>query len=187
MNPREASSRPVTLDNRPFKAIRKSHETIQVKVAERPNLGRHAAKCRICSHPQREEMEQAFVNWWSSGKIAQEFGLRDRSSVHRHAHALGLSRKRWPNLRVALEPIIEQAGDVKASASAIVNAIQLCARINSRGELIEPDEQLGRRDLFDRMNRDELKAYAENATLPSWFRDEIVAAGGRVPVGGDDE
>jgi hypothetical protein len=27
------------------------------------NLARHRAKCGICSHPQRHEIEQEFVNW----------------------------------------------------------------------------------------------------------------------------
>ncbi len=27
--------------------------------------GRHENHCKICSHPQREEIEQAFVTWTS--------------------------------------------------------------------------------------------------------------------------
>jgi hypothetical protein len=57
------------------------------------NLGRHSAGCKICSHPDREEIERDFVNWRSPAVIAKEHGLKDRTSVYRHAHALGLVRK----------------------------------------------------------------------------------------------
>jgi hypothetical protein len=187
MRSRKKSDKPVTIDNRPPESGRNPRQTIQVKVAEHPNLGRHAANCRICSHPQRQEIEQDFIAWASPAKIAQDFGLPDRSSVYRHAHALGLFRRRQRNVRAALERIIEQAGDVEANPSAVVAAVQAYAKINSRGQWIEPDEHLELEDLIDRMNRDELEAYAKDGTLPSWFRDEITAAGGQVPkVGGDE-
>ena len=74
----------------------------------------------------------------------------------------------------------------KANASAVVAAVQAYAKINARGEWIERDEHLGLHDLFDRMTPEELDAYAKHKTLPSWFQEEIVAAGGRVPEEEDD-
>ena len=33
---------------------------------EKPvNLGKHAAECTICSHPERTEIEAQFVSWWA--------------------------------------------------------------------------------------------------------------------------
>jgi hypothetical protein len=151
----------------------------------RPNLGRHAANCRICSHAQREEIEAAFIAWASPANIAKEYGLGDRSSVYRHAHALGLFRRRRHNVRAALERLIEQAGDVEANARAVVTAVQVYAKINSRGEWIEPDERLDLHYLFSRMTAEEYDAYAKDGTLPTWFQDEIAAAGGRAPQGDD--
>jgi hypothetical protein len=211
MRSRKTNDKPVTLDSRPSKPVRKPRQTIQVKAAEsvlpeqetieepanskriaipgaarRPNLGRHAANCRICSHAKRQEIEQDFIAWGSPAKIAQDFELPDRSSVYRHAHALGLFRRRQRNVRAALERIIEQAGEVEANASAVVAAVQAYAKINARGEWIEPDEHLELHDLFDRMKPEEYDAYAKDGTLPSWFQDEIVAAGGRVLKGDGD-
>lgn len=154
--------------------------------ARRPNFGRHAAKCRICSHPKREEIEQDYIAFESLAKIANDYGLGDRTSIHRHGHALGLSGRRQRNVRVPLERIIEQAGNVKANASAIVSAVLAYAKINARGELIERDEDLTLQNLIDRMSAEELDAYAKHRILPTWFKNEIVAAGGRVPEEDDD-
>jgi len=74
----------------------------------------------ICSHVQREEIEFAFIGWRSPATIAMEFGLADRASVYRHAHALGLFPKRQRNIRAALGRIIERADSVDVTASAVV-------------------------------------------------------------------
>ncbi len=169
-----------------FRLDRKADEKIQVEAAERLNLGRHAAKCRICTHARRQEIEEDYFAWKSPTQIAQDYGLADRSSVYRHAVALNLYPKCRRNLRTPLERIIEQAGDIKANASAIVAAVQIYARINAHWEMIEPDEHLELHDLFDRMKPEEYDAYAKDGTLPTWFQDEIAAAGGRVPKGEDD-
>ena len=102
----------------------------------RPNPGRHTAKCSICRHPQREEIEKDFVAWRSPGRIAQEYGLGNRACVYRHARATNLYAKRQRNIRAALERIIEQAETVEASASSIVAAIPAYVNLNARGEWI---------------------------------------------------
>jgi hypothetical protein len=88
---------------------------------------------------------------------------------------------------MALELIIEQASDVDVSASAVVAAVQAYAKINGRGQWVEPDAHLELHDLFDRMSPEEQEAYAKEATLPQWFQAEIAAAGGRVPKKDEDE
>ena len=77
-----------------------------------PNLGRHAAECKICSHPERGEIERDFINWRSPAAIAKEYKLGNRKIVYRHAHALDLFPKRQRNIRAALEKLIERAGEV---------------------------------------------------------------------------
>lgn len=204
-------AKPVTLVSRPSKPAHKNppqtsqpnfaesvlrkQETIEESAnskrmaipgaARRPNLGRHAANCRICSHAQREEIEADFIAWESAANIAKDYGLGHRSTMYRHAHAQGLFRRRQHNVRVALERLIEQAADVEANASAVVAAVQAYAKINARGEWIESDEHLELHDLFDRMTPEEYGAYAKDGTLPTWFQDEIAAAGGRAPKGDD--
>ncbi len=137
--------------------------------------GRHQRNCSICKHQQREEVELAFVAWRSPASIAEEFGLGDRASVYRHAHALGLCPKRQRNVRAALERIIEKAGDVEVTASAVVAAVQAYAKINSAGQWIERVETVTMGELFDKMTPRELEEYAQSGTLPHWFKAALGA------------
>lgn len=185
---RSDKSKSVTLDSRSSKpAHNNPSPTSQPKAAERPSLGRHAVNCRICAHPRRQEIEEDFVAWRSPKQIAKDYGLADRSSVYRHAHALNLFPRRRRNVRAPLESLIERADDVKVNASAVIAAIQALSKINARGEWIEPDERLWLHDLFDRMKPEEYEAYAEDRILPKWFREDIAAAGGQVPKGDEHE
>ena len=75
---------------------------MKIELKNPVNLGRHAAVCKICTHTQREEIERAFINWESPAAITKQYGLRNRASVYRHAHALGLFPKRQGNVEAAL-------------------------------------------------------------------------------------
>src|SRR5262245_24226130 len=133
------------------------------------NRGRHQAECQICHHDQLVEIERAFVNWMSPASIAQTYGFKDRSTVYRHAHAFDLFEKRKANVRAALEAIIEKAGDVEVTASAIVQAIQAYAKINDAGRWIERSERLDLAELFNKLSTQELEEYAQSGKLPAWF------------------
>jgi hypothetical protein len=140
------------------------------------SIGRHQRACSVCGHAQREEIEGAFISWRSPGAIAEEYGLADRASVYRHAHAFGLFAKRQRNIRAALERIIEKAGEVDVTASAVVAAVQAYSKINAAGLWIDRTEQVNLNDLFDRMSTGELDEYARNGTLPTWFEAAAVTA-----------
>src|ERR1700736_950473 len=99
---------------------------------QRVNLPRHKAQCTICGHPKCAEIETGFENWESPVTLAVEYGLADRASIYRHAHALNLFEKRKRNVRAALERIIEKSGEVEVTASAVVAAIQAYAKINAQ-------------------------------------------------------
>jgi hypothetical protein len=139
------------------------------------SLGRHQRCCTICQHPDREEIETAFIAWRSPALIAEEYGLSDRKTVYRHAHALDLFPKRGRNIRAALESIIEKAGEVEVSASAVVAAVQAYAKINANGAWIDRTEMVSMNDLFARMSAEELEAYASTGALPAWFRAVLPA------------
>jgi hypothetical protein len=136
---------------------------------KRVSLGRHKRNCSICGHPHRDEIEAEFIAWRSPESLARQYGLADRASVYRHAHALGLFAKRQRNVRAALERIIEKAGEVEVTSAAVVAAIQTYAKINAAGEWIEPGERLTLHELYERMTREELDAYARDGKLPAWF------------------
>jgi hypothetical protein len=100
------------------------------------SLGRHERKCEVCNHPDREAIEQEFLRWYAVEDIAIDHDIANTSSIYRHAHASGLFEQRHRMIRVALEPLIEQATCVKASASTIISAVRTYARVNSAGEWI---------------------------------------------------
>jgi hypothetical protein len=133
------------------------------------SLGRHRRNCTVCSHQKCAEIEADFVSWRSPSTIALEYGLADRSSVYRHANALGLFPKRQRNVRAALERIIEKAGEVDVTSAAVVAAVQAYTKINATGQWVDRSEHLNLNELFDRMTQQELEAYAKDGTLPDWF------------------
>ncbi|MGH9689065.1 MAG: hypothetical protein ACRD5K_18485 [Candidatus Acidiferrales bacterium] len=98
----------------------------------------HCRKCSICRHPQRSEIEQAFLDWECISSITTEFQLPGRTALYRHARAVGLLGNRNQGLRGALARIIEKACDAEPDAMAIVRAVELFARLNDDGELMTP-------------------------------------------------
>jgi hypothetical protein len=137
------------------------------------SLGRHRRNCTVCAHPKCAEIEADFVSWRSPEVIAQEYGLADRASVYRHAHAFGLFPKRQRNVRAALERIIEKAGEVDVTAAAVVAAVQAYSKINATGQWVDRSEHVYLNDLFERMTLEEMEAYARDGSLPPWFKETV--------------
>lgn len=135
---------------------------------KKTNLGRHEANCRVCSLPEREEIESQWCAWANTSRLAKEYHL-SRDSIYRHVAAFNLRERRSKNLRAALKRIIEQADGVTVNAAAEVSAIQAYAKINSTGQWIDRIEQVHLNDLFARMSAQELETYAREGTLPGWF------------------
>lgn len=142
------------------------------------SAGRHKRNCSICAHAQRQQIDADFVAWRSPAAIASEYGLADRASVYRHAHAFGLFAKRQCNVRAALERIIEKAGEVEVSASAVVAAVQAYAKLNVNGQWVDRSEQVNVNELFERMTTKELEDYAQTGTLPKRLAAAILGATG---------
>jgi hypothetical protein len=155
----------------------KEAEAQEPKPDRRISVDRHKRACTVCGHEKCAEIEADFVNWKSPALITEEYGLADRTTVYRHAHALGLMAKRRRNIRAALERIIEKAGDVEVTSSAVVAAVQAYAKINAQGQWIERSETVNLNELFERMTRDELETYAKDGTLPDWFTQTVGATG----------
>lgn len=156
----------------------RTSKTASRDIRARPiSIGRHRRNCSVCSHDMCWEIESDFIGWRSPAAIAAEYGLVDRSSVYRHAHAFDLFAKRQRNIRSALERIIERAGEVDVTASAVVAAIQAYSKINTAGQWIDHSEQVNVNDLFERMSTAELEHYARDGVLPAWFEADSAAPG----------
>jgi hypothetical protein len=103
-----------------------------------PDPNRHARKCRICRHPDRDAIEADFLHWRSPHEIASAYSLPDRTIIYRHAHATGLFDERRHTLRFVLGNLLEQADRVPATASGIVQAVRLYAELNDAGQWSAP-------------------------------------------------
>ena len=110
----------------------------QPKTQAEIDLMRHGRLCTICPHPEREAIEEAFLQWRSVRLIAHEFHAEGGpSAIYRHARALNLFKKRNLTLRSALEFVIEQSERIVPTAEGLVKAIRAYTRINDAGEWID--------------------------------------------------
>jgi hypothetical protein len=130
----------VTISQREFREAanrRRSGVTTRLPRLRITRGGRHARKCAVCRHPQREEIEVAFLLWHNPSIIAADFGLADRRNLYRHAQATGLHALRLARLRCAVDMIVEHAHNVVPNANHILKAIYTASHINNRGQWIE--------------------------------------------------
>jgi hypothetical protein len=107
--------------------------------ANRPaaDPARHARKCEICHHSDRDAIEGEFIDWHHPDTIVDDYELNSRAGLYRHAHAVGLFRRRRRNLRCALELVIQEAERTSPTADAIIRAVRAQSRVTSGGRWIE--------------------------------------------------
>jgi hypothetical protein len=98
----------------------------------------HQRRCTICHHPDRESIEEAFLQWRSPHHMLGEFKITDRTTIYRHAHALGLFAQRRRNLRAALENVIEESETIHPTGSELIAAVRAMTCLKDSGDWIEP-------------------------------------------------
>ncbi len=125
----------MTLSQREFRQASNRGAGFNDLLRRRPltRAERHARKCVICRHPNRQEIEAAFLRWQSPKLIVSEFNLHHPRYIYRHAHATGLYALRRFKLSCALERIIEYASTAKPDARAVLKAIYVCCHIDEHG------------------------------------------------------
>jgi hypothetical protein len=151
----------------------------------RVNLGRHRSQCKVCRHPQHQEIEDDWTGWASPSVIEHDYGV-GRYSMHRHVCALGLRKKRQRNIRMALERMIEKVDYAQATSSAIVSAIQAYVKITSAEQEKENLQGANFKKLLERMSQEEREAFARNGSLPEWFSIAIAATPSDSQEGGKE-
>jgi hypothetical protein len=107
-----------------------------------PSLDRHARKCKICKHKDREDIELDFLHWHNCYGISVEYELGGTRVLYRHAHATGLFDRRMLNIKFAAAHIVEYAEHCKPSGTAVLKAIQACSQINDHGQWIETPRRI---------------------------------------------
>jgi hypothetical protein len=95
---------------------------------------RHARKCVICNHRDREEIEAAFLCWTSPSAIVSAFHLGHREYIYRHVRATGLDQLRRHKLSCAAEMIVEHASAVEVNARDVLKAVYVVSHIDGLGQ-----------------------------------------------------
>lgn len=101
-------------------------------------IDRHSRKCRICCHPDRESIEEDFLNWRNPHQIVSEYQLPHYSAIYRHARALGLTARRNENIRTVLDSIVERARQAPVTGSTILKAMRAYSYFTDDGRWIDP-------------------------------------------------
>lgn len=108
-----------------------------------PDFYRHARKCSVCNHPDRDAIEADFIRWRSPEAIATSYEIPDRSSIYRHAHATGLFPSRKRELPRVLESVLECVGHISLdSMDVITRAARVYAHLDDDGKWFEPPKTM---------------------------------------------
>lgn len=90
---------------------------------------RHSRKCSVCRHPQRAAIDHDFIHWYSPSKIVRDFGLYNRRTLYRHAHATGLFHRRGARLASMLEGILECGSTLTATPYSLIRAVEVYSKM----------------------------------------------------------
>jgi hypothetical protein len=132
----ESASAPIVKEHRATPRFGKKSPSPQQSL---PDRKRHARKCSICHHREREAIDSAFLHWHNSASIVYNFQVSERT-LYRHAVATGLYHQRQRNFRCALEGILERGDTVRLTATGFVAAVRAYACIDDAGQWHEPSK-----------------------------------------------
>ena len=103
----------------------------------RSALERHARKCMVCHHPEREAIEEEYLNWHSPTKSASHHNVAPRT-LYRHAEALGLTRRRRGNMRAVLDRLLDRAEEATVTGDSIIRALRAYTCLADDRHWVEP-------------------------------------------------
>ena len=102
---------------------------------------RHSRKCQICRHPDREQIEEDFLQWRRPWAISREYEIPE-ASLFRHGHAFNLFGLRRENMRLALDRVIERGADRENTGDTIIRAVRAQACLTDDNKWIEPAKRI---------------------------------------------
>jgi hypothetical protein len=104
-----------------------------------PDFSRHARRCVVCAHPDRDAIEGDFIRWSSPSAMAKTYKIADRASIYRHAHSTGLFNPRKREVGRVLETVLENVEQCPIdSFDTIIRAARLYTHLDDRGNWTEP-------------------------------------------------
>jgi hypothetical protein len=108
-----------------------------------PDLSRHARRCSICLHPDRDVIDAEFIRWTNPDQLARHFNVGGRSAIYRHANATGLFRRRKRELCRVLESILETADSANfETAEVLIRAARIYSHLDDEGRWYEPPKTI---------------------------------------------
>ena len=108
---------------------------------DQPEPSHHSRKCAICHHPDREAIDDDFVNWIRVLDTSLEFDI-PATTIRRHARATGLSERRRVKYHAALDLVIEHAGRAACTGDTIIRAIRAASCLDEFGRWVEPPKHV---------------------------------------------
>src|SRR5215469_18953937 len=128
--------------SRPKRKRRSRRGPVSGQSTQDPRLAAHQARCSICCHEDRDDIEEEFIRWHSPRNMAEDYSV-DARAIYRHAHALNLFALRDRNIRHALGRIIDRADRIPVmTPAAVIRAVHSFVRINSDGQWVETPSHL---------------------------------------------
>jgi hypothetical protein len=113
----------------------------QEKEEEKEDLIMLPDQERLCRHPDREEIEQEFVNWRDVWYLAKDYKIGDYRCIYRHAAATGLIERRRANVRRVLDSILEKAPGT-VTADSVIRAIRAYSCLTNDNRWVEPTSRV---------------------------------------------
>ena len=104
----------------------------------------HYSRCKVCKHPQVEEIERLFIDWEPRTRIARRFKGISADAIERHVQAAQLSSQRDDNYLRGLDRMISEAhirGVKIMTETGLIQAYKLKA--GTKGDLIQKHEHSG--------------------------------------------
>src|SRR5690348_5915372 len=175
-----ASSPPPRRPKLPSKLGGRKSRPRQTSTGNAPDLARHRRKCVVCNHPDRQEIEEQFIEWRGPGDIANDFQIEEARYIRRHARALGLYARRRENYLFTLDNLLERSDEIELTAAAYIKAVRAYACMCDTVRWTEPPIRvIGVRDSSaasqDRVDKEE-QASSSSSLLPQAAFDHPASA-----------
>lgn len=141
-------------------------------------LWRHNAKCSVCCHQLRQEIEALFSRWKPLAELAREFRV-PRQSLYRHFRAVGGFETRSENIRGLFTALIDKG--MEAPRFIVPPAIVLAAgvaisKLDANNRTVEKFQTDGDFSFLSdaRWTRTEMEKFAQTGELPAWYVGKLI-------------
>jgi len=122
----------------------------------------HMAKCKICNHVNKKEIEEAYLSGVSPYQIETDFPGVSHQAVYTHTKLFQLDKKRDNSTLAIVNMLIDRgnAGKIQVTPAVFMDALKLRAKL--LGEIVDKHEV---KEVLDELSNEQLAAIAEQSRL----------------------